>query len=146
MPKSSPKSPQSIIFRPVRSCVTSQVRPFRKWAKRSKYCTSRLASSVSRLSFRRLQYETLEARQLLSAANPAQQLTLADLPVAAHEAISAADQFTYISTTKGASASLLAGPREHRRARVYVSRRPREHGRGRGRRAHVAVGGDKLVR
>ena len=87
----------------------SQVRPFRKWAKRSKYCTSRLASSVSRLSFRRLQYETLEARQLLSAANPAQQLTLADLPVAAHEAISAADQFTYISTTKGASASLLAG-------------------------------------
>ena len=39
---------------------------------------------------RRLLYETLEARQLLSVANSAQQQTLADLPVAAQEAVSAA--------------------------------------------------------
>ena len=76
----------------------SQVPLFRKWARRSEYCSkrsqrrfsSRLASAVCRLPFRRLLYETLEPRQLLSAANPTQQQTLADLPVPAQEAVSAA--------------------------------------------------------
>ena len=87
----------------------SRVPPVGKWARRSEYCgkrsqrrfSSRLASAVSRLPSRRLLYETLEARQLLSAANPAQQQALADLPVAAQEAVSAAmtrEQPAYPST------------------------------------------------
>ncbi len=76
----------------------SQVPPFQECVRQSEYCSktsqrrfsSRLASAVSRPPSRRLLYETLEARQLLSVANSAQQQTLADLPVAAQEAVSAA--------------------------------------------------------